>query len=235
MSKGILYLIPSLMGAPDSDLIPDAVKKICQRLTVYIVENAKSARHFLRDIGFQGDFNEIKMLELNKRTDPEELYHFLDDADQGLDIGLISEAGAPAIADPGAEIVAFAHRKKITVRPLPGPSSIMLALMASGLNGQHFCFHGYLPIDSKARQKMIKTLEQASSARNQSQIFMEAPYRNKALLADILKVCHDETKLCIAANLTMKNEMIRTRSIAEWKSRVPELHKKPAIFILMKY
>jgi len=235
MSKGTLYLIPSLMGSQDASLIPEAVKELTQRLRVYIVENAKSARHFLRDIGFQGDFNEIKMLELNKRTEPEEMYHFLDDADRGVDIGLISEAGAPAIADPGAEIVAFAHRKMIPVHPLPGPSSIMLALMASGLNGQHFCFQGYLPIDTKARQRTIKRLEQESSARNQSQIFMEAPYRNKALMADILKVCHDETKLCIAANLTMKNEMIRTRSIAEWRSRVPELHKKPAIFILMKY
>ncbi len=235
MSKGSLYLIPSLMGGQDSSIIPDAVKSLVQRLDVYIVENAKSARHFMRQIGFKGHFDQIEMLELNKRTDPTEMYHFLDACEEGRDIGLISEAGAPAIADPGAEIVSLAHIKGIRVHPMTGPSSIILALMASGLNGQQFTFHGYLPIDSKARQHKLKQLEQQSAAWRQSQIFMEAPYRNKALLADILKVCHADTKLCIAANLTLGNEFIRTRSIAEWKRQTPELHKKPAIFILLKF
>lgn len=234
MSKGTLYLIPSLMGGKDPSIIPDQVKEALQNIDVFIVENAKSARHFMRDVGFKGDFDELTMLVLNKRTDLAETYHFLDAADEGQDIGLISEAGAPAVADPGSSIITLAHEKGIRVKPLVGPSSITLALMASGLNGQSFCFHGYLPIDSKARQRKLKQLEQLSLTHQQSQIFMEAPYRNNQLLKDILKACSDDTKLCIATNLTTKKEFVKTKAIDKWKGTKPDIHKQPTIFILLK-
>ena len=233
--KGSLYLIPATLGEGSVKVIPEYVKASVAQLREFIVENEKSARRYLRSIGYKEDFDQVTLHSLGKHTNPEEIYHYLDNAEKGVNIGLISEAGAPGVADPGAEIVLLAHRKKIKVIPLVGPSSILLALMASGLNGQNFAFHGYLPIDSKERGRALKQLEVRSLQESQTQIFMEAPYRNNKLLDDILKNCHEETLLCVAANITLPNEFIKTDNINNWKKSKPDLHKKPCIFLIARH
>ena len=236
MEKGKLYLIPSTIGEIEPlEVLPLSIKKVIDIVDDYIVENEKTARRFIKRVHPGKSQDDLKIYTLNKYTEPEELEHFLDAALEGRHMGVLSEAGAPAIADPGSEIVRMAHEKKIHVAPLVGPSSILLAMMASGLNGQNFAFVGYLPIDKAERKKRIKELERTSRQLNQSQLFIETPYRNMQLLEELTKSCSDETQLCIARDVTLPEELIQTFPISEWKKKVPVLNKKPTIFILHKY
>ncbi len=235
LSKGVLYLIPTLLGNSSIELAwPAGNHEIVNSLDTFIVENIRTARRFLKQAGYTTSFDEVCFYLLDKHTKAEESMSFLDKALAGKDIGLLSEAGCPCIADPGQVIVARAHELGIEVRPLTGPSSIMLALMASGMNGQAFCFHGYLPIHKNLRVKKIKDFEKASRQTGATQIFMETPFRNMQLLEDLLKNCHPETSLCIAADLTTSDQYIRTYTISRWRNtQVPNLHKRPAVFLLI--
>lgn len=235
MTAGTLYLIPTTLGeSPLSAVIPEQVRHIAASLTVFVAENPKTARQYLKQLGLAAPLQEIGIFTLDKHTPPELLEQFLQPALAGKDLGLVSEAGCPAVADPGAQLVRLAHRKGIRVVPLVGPSSILLALMASGMNGQAFAFHGYLPIPKTDRCKRIAELEKESAARNQTQIFIEAPYRNQPLLEDILQTCAPGTELCIATDLTLDSERIETRTVAEWRKGLPDLNKKPTIFLLYR-
>lgn len=230
-----IYLIPVTLG--DSNLtrvLPDYNKEIISSLSYFIVEDIRSARRFLKKTDNSIVPDELTFFVLNKHTTPEELFAFLRPLEEGHSIGIISEAGCPGIADPGADIVAIAHQKNIPVVPLVGPSSILLALMASGFNGQRFAFHGYLPIDPVQRIKYLKKIEQNIYSDDQTQLFIETPYRNDKILGDILKTCKPETKLCIAADITLNSEYIKTKSIREWKNGIPNLTKRPCIFVLYK-
>lgn len=232
--KGRLYLVPVTIGDTDADkVIPSYVRTIIDDIRYYIVENERTARRMLIRMGIQTAIDDLTFYILDKHTPKEEITSYLDPA-ENEDIGLLSEAGVPAIADPGSEIVAMAHRKKIRVVPLVGPSSILMAMMASGLNGQNFAFNGYLPIQKTDRTKKIRQLEARSYTERQSQIFIEAPYRNDQLLNDILATCSNQTRLCIAANITSENEYIATKSVSSWKKNPVDLHKRPVIFILHK-
>lgn len=230
-NKGILYCIPSLLGGEDARFIPDVVKETVQQLDHFLVEHPKAARHFLRRIGYQKHFDHIQMTVLNKHTDVMEQLSMLQPLLNGHAVGLLSEAGAPGIADPGGDIIALAHEHGIPVVPLPGPSSILLTVMAAGLNGQSFTFNGYLPIDKKERQFTIKKMEQAAAS-GQTQLFMEAPYRNNKLLQDVLHTCAPTTRLCIAVNLTLPKGWVKTKTIQQWQQHTPDLHKQPAMFAL---
>lgn len=233
--KGKLYLIPSTLGdGPVPDVIPDNVNKIINTINFFIVENERTARRYLLKLGLEKPVDELTFFILNKHTKPGEIYDFLRPAQKGRDTGLLSEAGCPCVADPGSPIVRLAHEKNIPVLPLTGPSSILLALMASGLNGQNFCFNGYLPKKRPERIKKIKLLENLSSQENQTQIFMETPYRNMHVLEDIVCACHADTLLCIAADITLENEFIKTKTIKEWKKSLPEINKRPTIFLLLQ-
>ena len=234
MKKGKLFLIPTFL-IPDSDTntLPPANLIILNKLTVFIVENVRTARRMLRKVGYDNDFDTITFFELNKHTDPATAAGFISPALKGNDIGLLSEAGAPGIADPGAEIVSLAHQHGIRVVPLSGPSSIILALMASGLNGQNFVFHGYLPIDKKERSKKLQEIESRSKVENQTQVFIETPYRNNQMLDAIIKYCHPSTKLCVACEIMHPDrESIHTTTVEAWSIRKPDLHKRPAVFLL---
>ncbi len=235
MEKGKLYLIPTRLGdnAP-LEVLPMSVKKIIELVDDYIVENEKTARNFINKINSGKSQPSLKINVLNKFTQPSELDSFLIACDQGKPVGLISEAGCPGIADPGAEIVKIAHRKDIRVIPLVGPSSILLAMMASGMNGQKFTFNGYLPIDNSERKKALKTLERESFNTNTSQIFIETPYRNNKLLEEICKTLHPETNVCVACDITLPTEYIKTKTVAEWKNVTVDLHKRPTIFVIHK-
>lgn len=230
---GILYLIPTPLGASDlSAVIPEQVRRIAASLDTFIVEHPKTARHFLKQITTATPLQDIHMFTLDEHTRPAELQAMLQPVFSGKNIGLISEAGCPAVADPGANLVRLAHHKNIRVVPLAGPSSIMLALMASGMNGQRFVFHGYLPVEKSSRIQKIAEIEKASLARDETQIFIEAPYRNNQLLGDMLETCNPVTQLCIACEVTLETETVHTQSIAEWKKTPPDLHKKPTVFLL---
>ncbi|HBV21143.1 MAG TPA: SAM-dependent methyltransferase [Nitrosomonas sp.] len=230
---GKLYLIPTPISDNDIDwVIPKAVGQSIQQLTHYIVEHPKTARRFLKHIGCKLPIQEIHMHTLNEHTRSDELTLLLQPLLAGNDTGLLSEAGCPAIADPGSGLVRLAHDKKIPVVPLVGPSSIFLALMASGLNGQQFCFNGYLPIEQEARAQKITELEKRSRNRDQTQIFIEAPYRNQGLLELIVQTCVDDTDLCIATNLTSLHENVMTKTIRQWKQKLPDINKRPTIFLL---
>ena len=232
-SKGKLYLIPSSLGNSKlNSIIPEYNSKIINRLDEFIVENIRTARRFLKKTGFKKSFDNITFYILDKHSDQTEILSYLNSIDKGKDIGLLSEAGTPCIADPGAEIVRMAHQKNIRVIPLVGPSSIFLALMASGFNGQNFVFHGYLPVKKYLKINKIKTLEKDAQQKNQTQIFIETPYRNKQLLDSIIETCNKETLLCIACDITLKNEFITTKTIAEWSKNLPEIHKRPTVFLL---
>lgn len=232
---GKLFLIPSGLGnGPLLEVLPLKVKKKVEELDYYIAENEKTARRFIKKLVPTKSQPSLKFDILNKFTPDADLPSFLEPCHQGHDIGVLSEAGCPGIADPGAEIVKIAHEKKIRVIPLVGPSSITLALMASGLNGQNFAFHGYLPIDKKARKKEMKKLEHRSFDQDQAQIFIETPYRNQNLLDALKKNLAPETQLCIAREITQPQEYIATKPIGEWQDKSPDLHKKPCIFILQK-
>ena len=228
-----LFLIPNTLSDCDwQNVLPVSVFNVLSETQYFIVENIRTARRFLKQINPEVDIDALTFFELNKFTRPDDLPRFIEPAEQGFNIGIISEAGCPGIADPGADIVKIAHIKNIQVVPLVGPSSVLLALMASGLNGQNFAFNGYLPIKPHERAKAISALEKKVKTENQTQIFIETPYRNQQLVADLLKTCQLSTRLCIATNLTGKDEFILTKSIGEWKNAVPDLNKQPAIFLL---
>ncbi|MCM8570668.1 SAM-dependent methyltransferase [Gramella jeungdoensis] len=232
---GKLYLIPVGLG----DSVPDKVfpplnKNIIENIDDFIVENEKSARRFIKQILPEKSQQSLRLKGLNKFTDPAEIPTFLDAAKEGKNMGLLSEAGCPGVADPGAEIVKLAHRYNIQVVPLIGPSSILLAMMASGMNGQSFSFHGYLPIDKKERKHEIKQLERISAEKNQAQIFIETPYRNTKFLEDLVQNLHPTTRICVACDLTLDSEFIKTATASEWKDINTDLHKRPAIFIIQK-
>lgn len=235
MSLGTLYLIPVTLGDNiiSKALPPDAVA-IAQRLETFVVENEKTARRFLGAIKPLKPVRELQMLTLNEHTTEKELPALLAPLLEGQDIGLMSEAGCPGIADPGAQLAALAHKKGIRVAPLVGPSSILLSLMASGLDGQRFTFLGYIPSDKAARVQKLRELEQDSRKRRETQIFIETPYRNQHMLEDILATCNAESRLCVACNVSLDSEMILTKRIADWKkSPLPDLHKKPTVFLLL--
>lgn len=226
---GTLYLIPvGLGGAPAVSLLPPSTVETARRLRTFVVENARSARGFLKAIAHPGPLQELKLLILDEHT--RDVAPLLAPLLAGEDCGLMSEAGCPAVADPGAALVHQAHEAGIRVAPLVGPSSILLALMASGMNGQRFVFHGYLPVEPADRARAIKTLEARSGA--ETQIFIETPYRNSALLSALLEHCHGDTLLCIAADLTLPGGFVCARTIREWKKKPPMLVRRPAVFLL---
>lgn len=235
MSKGALYLIPTTLGdnAP-LEVLPISVKKIIESVDDFIVENEKSARHFIKRISSNKSQPKLKIHVLNKFTQEIELEDFLIACEEGKPMGLLSEAGCPGIADPGAEIIKIAHKKNIKVIPMVGPSSILLAMMASGMNGQKFTFNGYLPIDKSDRRKALKQLEKESFQKHSSQIFIETPYRNDKMLEDICSVLNPETNVCVGADITLPSEYIKTQTVKEWKNTRVDLHKRPTIFIIHK-
>ncbi len=230
-----LFLIPVTLGETSIDqVLPAYNREIILNIKHFIVENIRSARRFLKKTDASINIDELTFYELNKHTKPEQIENYLNPIKQGLHVGIISEAGCPAIADPGADIVAIAQRKGYKIVPLVGPSSILLALMASGFNGQSFAFHGYLPIDSNERTKKIKHLEQRIYNEHQTQIFIETPYRNTKLAEDIINTCNPSTKMCIAMNITCEDEFIKTLNVKEWKKQLPDMDKKPCIFLIYK-
>ncbi|MDX1829173.1 MAG: SAM-dependent methyltransferase [Lutibacter sp.] len=234
-NKGVLYLIPTTLGDNEPlEVMPISVKKTVEQLDYFIVENEKTARKFIKRITPKKSQSSLVIFKLDKYADALEIQTYLDSCEKGISIGLLSEAGMPAIADPGAEIVKLAHQKNIKVVPLVGPSSILLAMMASGFNGQNFAFNGYLPIDNSERKKAIKNLEKLSKEKGQSQIFIETPYRNEKMFNDLKSSLTPSTKLCIACDITLKDEYIKSLTIQEWKNENPDLYKRPAIFIIHK-
>jgi 16S rRNA (cytidine1402-2'-O)-methyltransferase len=236
MNKGILYLLPCTIGetAP-ADVLPAANFEVMRALDYFIVENVRSARRFLSSAGM-GPIERLEFVELNEHTRPDEIAGMLAPLLAGRSAGVISEAGVPAVADPGSDIVAAAHGAGVRVVPLVGPSSILMALMASGLNGQSFAFNGYLPVKEPERTKAIKHFERRAVTEHQAQIFIETPYRNGKLFEELLAVCAPETRLCVAVDISGSVEFIKTASISEWKPLPePDFHKRPAIFILGCY
>lgn len=232
MKTGCIYLIPNTLGEENfKRVLPPDVITIVESLDYFIVENEKTARAFIKRLLPQKQQSEIQMEILDKHTDPLDLPLFLRPVERGLNVGIISEAGVPCVADPGAEIVSIAHRKGLQVKPLVGPSSILLALMASGFNGQQFTFRGYLPFDAGIRKRVFQAMNKDLKD-GITQIFMETPYRNNKLVEELLKVLHPETKLCIACDITLENEYIQTKTIADWARNLPDLHKRPTIFLL---
>ena len=232
---GKLYLIPTRLGDnPPLEVLPISVKKIVELVDDYIVENEKTARRFIKKIDSRKSQNILNFKILNKYTQREEIEDFLDACKSGKPMGLLSEAGCPGIADPGADIVRLAHESNIQVIPMVGPSSILLAMMASGMNGQSFTFNGYIPIDKAERKASLKRLERQSFDQNQSQIIIETPYRNNKILEDICNTLHANTRVCVACDLTLPTEYIKTQSVKEWKQTNIDLHKRPAIFIIHK-
>ncbi len=230
-----LYLIPVTLGETTVEqVLPAYNKEIILRIKYYIVENIRSARRFLKRVDSTINIDELTFFELNKHTDHTQLESYLAPIEKGFSVGIISEAGCPAIADPGSDIVAIAQRRDYKVVPLVGPSSILLSLMASGFNGQSFAFQGYLPVDSADRVKKLKQLEHFIYHDHQTQIFIETPYRNQKLAEDILKHCNPATKFCIAMNITCDNEYIKTLTVKQWAKQLPDMGKQLCIFLLYK-
>ena len=233
--KPALYLIPVTLGDTEIDqVLPAYNKEIIMQIKHFIVEDIRSARRFLKKVERTIDIDSLQFYILNKRTKHQEYANYLDALQNGEPMGVLSEAGCPGIADPGADVVAIAQRKGLKVVPLVGPSSIILSVMASGFNGQSFAFHGYLPIDSQDRMHSLKRLEGRIYGEDETQLFIETPYRNHNMLNDILQHCKPQTKLCIAANITCEDEFIETKSIQEWKKGLPNLAKIPCIFLLYR-
>lgn len=234
---GKLYLLPVPLGneGDPKDVLPQSVERSIEFIDHYIVENEKTARRFIKAILPTKKQPDLKLSVLNKHTEPSEHYDFIQPCLEGLNVGLMSEAGCPGVADPGAAMVKIAHEKGIQVVPLVGPSSILLAIMASGMNGQSFAFNGYLPIDKGEKKNALKNFEKLSQDKNQSQLFIETPYRNNKLLEDILTTLQPSTHLCIAADITLPNEFIKTKTIAQWKKENTDLHNRPCIFIVHKF
>ncbi len=230
-----LYLLPVTLGDTELNTVLPAYNiEIIQGIKHFIVEDVRSARRFLKKVDREFDIDSLSFYPLNKHTSAEDISGYLQPLLAGQSMGVISEAGCPAVADPGADVVAIAQRKNLKVVPLVGPSSIILSVMGSGFNGQSFAFHGYLPIEPGERVKRIKQLELRIYSENQTQLFIETPYRNHKMVDDLLQNCRPQTKLCIAANLTCEGEYIKTRAISEWKGKVPDLSKIPCIFLLYK-
>lgn len=233
--KGKLYLIPTTLGETEPlEVMPYSVKKVIEEIDFYIVENEKSARRFIKKITPKKSQPDLQIMLLDKYAEELETRTYLNACDEGIHVGLLSEAGVPAVADPGATIVKLAHEKGVQVVPLVGPSSILMALMASGMNGQNFAFNGYLPIDKADRKKAIKELERLSKDKDQSQIFIETPYRNEKMFSDLKAALTPNTRLCIAVDITLPSEYIKTYTVKDWKYQQPDLHKRPAIFIIQK-
>ena len=233
-SNGKLYLIPTPLGAyPPEEVLPRPVLERIGTIRRWVVEELRSARRFLSAAAWRGRVEELELHLLNEHSRDEEIEALGELFRDGNDVGLISEAGLPAVADPGARLVALCQRRGISVVPLTGPSSLMLALMGSGLNGQCFAFRGYLPAKTEERRSALRSIEKRSAAARETQIFIETPYRNDALLADILACCQGATRLCIAADLTLPDSFLQTRSIAEWKRAVPVIGKRPCVFLLL--
>lgn len=231
---GKLYLIPTPLGDYEPSLVlPAHDLEIITGLKTFVVEELRSARRFLSAAGLKGHVQELALYQLNEHTAPSEVEAFRQLFEDGNNVGLLSEAGLPAVADPGALLVALCHREGIEVVPLTGPSSLMMALMASGLNGQCFAFTGYLPVKPEERQNALRTIEKRSSLLHQSQIIIETPYRNDSLLADILSTCNAHTRLCIAADITLPTAFIRSKTVEQWKKEVPTVGKRPCVFVLL--
>ena len=216
------------------EVLPASVQQQVQRLEIFIAENEKTARRAIKKLVPEKSQPSLKFFILNKHTDPAEIPSFLNACKEGEDIGLLSEAGCPGVADPGAEVVKIAHRERIQVVPMVGPSSILLAMMASGMNGQNFAFNGYLPIDKAARKSEIRNLEKLSVEKNQAQSFIETPYRNNKMLEDLIQILNPSTRICVACDLTLGTEFISTRTASEWAKTKMDLHKRPTIFIIQK-
>lgn len=233
---GKLYLIPVMMGEESNpkDVLPESVAKTIEMIDYYIVENEKTARRHIKKILPEKKQPELKIRLLNKHTDNKEFSEMLQPCLDGINVGLMSEAGCPAIADPGAAIVKIAHQKGIQVVPMVGPSSILMAMMGSGFNGQSFAFNGYLPIEKSDKKNALKNFERLSLEKNQSQIFIETPYRNNKLFEDLLQILQPHTLLCIAADITLETEFIQTKKVSDWKKTKVDLHNRPCIFILSK-
>lgn len=233
MAKGELYLIPNLLGDGDPKLyFGQEVFQTIKKITHFIVESEKNARRYLIKLGIETAIDDLTFYVLNKHTDVNDLATFIKPLTAGTDIGLLSDAGCPGVADPGAEIVKLAHTHQIPIRPLVGPSSILLGLMASGFSGQSFSFHGYLPHDNTDRGKLLKQLESRAKSEKQTQLFIETPFRNDKLIDELIRILNNDTLLCVAVDLTLKSETIISKSIREWKKNKPSFHKRPAIFLL---
>lgn len=232
MKSGKIYLIPAPISDKDPQiLILPEIKNTIQKLNLFFVENMRTTRRYFTALGIR-NIDQLQFEILDKNTNETETDRLLQFIKKGRSAGIVSEAGCPGIADPGSGLILGAHLANIQVIPLSGPSSIFLALMASGFNGQHFVFHGYLPIDRKARKNKIREMEQQAKNRNQTQIFMETPYRNRQLIESLLDSLEASTRLCMASDITGKNEFVKTKSIREWKKSIPDLHKKPTIFLI---
>ena len=232
-SPGTLFLLPTLLAdEAGNEWLCQKELSLFDEITVWFTENERSARRFLRKAGFSGDFDKLVMLRLDKDTPSAEIEIMLKHLLEGKDAAILSEAGCPGIADPGSSLVRGAQKKRIPVVAIPGPSAIVMTLMASGFNGQQFTFHGYLPVDSVQRTKRIRELENLAKTTGYTQIFIETPYRNNGLFADILKVCLPETPICLGVNITLPDGYIRTMSARNWLKAIPELHKLPAVFAI---
>ncbi|WP_420148180.1 SAM-dependent methyltransferase [Spirosoma sp.] len=230
-----LYLIPTLLADDTFDqVLPAQIRTVIENIDVYFVENVRSARRFISGLKTNRVIDETTFFDLNKDTPPADTRRQIQElTERKKNAGVLSEAGCPGVADPGAVVVGMAHTLGWRVEPLVGPSSILLALMASGMSGQSFVFHGYLPIDRQDRARTLRNLEKEAQQRQQTQIFIETPYRNDALFADILAACQANTRLCVACNLTASDAFVRTQTIREWKTQIPDLRKKPTVFLLL--
>ncbi|PKO51439.1 MAG: SAM-dependent methyltransferase [Betaproteobacteria bacterium HGW-Betaproteobacteria-20] len=235
MKLGTLYLIPVTLGDDNiTQVLPPDVVSIAQQLDTFVVESEKSARHFLSTIKTAKPVRELTLNLLNEHTEDKDIAVLLAPLLAGKDLGLMSDAGCPGVVDPGAKLVELAHQKGIRVIPLVGPSSILLSLMASGLNGQQFAFLGYLPVDKMQRNQKLKEIEKRSLTHKETQLFIETPYRNQHMLEAILSVCQPNTRLCIACDISLSSEMIMTKTVTNWKkSPLPDLHKRPTVFLLL--
>lgn len=234
MNRGKLYLIPSPLGENEiSEVIPSYVTDILNQISFFCVEELRTARRYLSASGLKGRIGELTFFELNEHTEPSSVEKYLTPLLEGNHMALISEAGLPAVADPGALLVELAHKHDIEVVPMVGPSSLFLSLMASGMNGQRFSFLGYLPVKSDERKKRLKEIEKRSAANSETQIFIETPYRNDSLFADILAVCANTTKICVAADITLSTSFIKTKTVADWKTYGLQIGKRPCVFLLL--
>ena len=230
-----LYLLPSTLGdTPISNVLPAANVEVITQIKYFIVENIRSARRFLKKVDHNIDIDTLTFYTLDEHTLPKDIHDYLKPLEEGNPMGVISEAGCPVVADPGSLVVELAQKKNLKVIPMVGPSSIILSVMASGFNGQSFTFYGYLPIEPDKRAAAIRTLETRAYKENQTQLFIETPYRNIKMLEEILHVCCPDTRLCIATDITCENEYIRTKTIKEWKKQLPDINKRPTIFLIYK-
>jgi 16S rRNA (cytidine1402-2'-O)-methyltransferase len=230
---GDLYLVPNLLSEGDwQQVLPARIFSVVTGTRHFIVENLRTTRRFLKQVNREINIDDLVFFELNKHTLPEDVAGFLKPLEEGHNMAVVSEAGCPGVADPGADVVKLAHQKGYRVIPLVGPSSVLLSLMASGMNGQNFAFNGYLPVNSSERSRAILLLEKKAQSEKQTQIFIETPYRNNALIADILKTCSTSTLLCIASDITGKDEMISTKTVGQWKKKIPELNKQPVVYLI---